>query len=96
MEVILQRYTRNTPRDLTAHTPNGLIMHLVNLTGFSGNTYFDPLPVNSLFFRVKCDFKPAKLFSMVGEKSIPFTWREGFLEFTLPTLGSFDGIVIDQ
>jgi hypothetical protein len=33
---------------------------------------------------------------MVGEKSVPFTWKEGYLEFTLPTLHDFDGIVIDQ
>jgi hypothetical protein len=95
VEVILQRYTRNTPQNLPKKTPDGLIVHLVNLTGFSGNTYFEPLPVPSLFFRVQCDFKPSRVFSMVGEKSVPFTWKEGYLEFNLPTLHDFDGIVID-
>ena len=96
VEVILQRYTRNMPQNLTQKTSDGLIVHLVNLTGFSGNTYFAPLPVRDLFFRVKCDFKPSRAFSMVGEKSVPFTWKAGFLEFTLPILHDFDGIVIDR
>ncbi len=96
VEVILQAYTRNTPENLAKQTPDGLILHLVNLTGFSGNTYFEPLPVHDLSFRIKCDFKPSRLLSMVGERPVDFSWKDGFLEFTLSKLNSFEGIVINK
>ncbi|MFD1141530.1 alpha-amylase family protein [Larkinella insperata] len=96
VEVILQEYTRNVPANLTKKTTDGQILHLVNLTGFSGNTYFEPLPVYDLTFRVKSAFKPSKVFSMVTEKPIPFTWKDGFVEFKLGKLGAFEGLVMDK
>ncbi|WP_229311027.1 alpha-amylase family protein [Larkinella soli] len=42
VEVILQDYTRNTPANVGRTAGDGTILHLVNLTGFSGNTYFPP------------------------------------------------------
>ncbi|GAB3254383.1 family 10 glycosylhydrolase [Larkinella harenae] len=96
VELILQEYTRNVPANLNKKTTDGQILHLVNLTGFSGNTYFEPLPVYDLTFRIKSAFKPSKVFSMVNEKPIPFTWKDGFVEFKLGKLGAFDGIVMDK
>ena len=44
VETILQKYSRNIPGVNAASKENGMILHLINLTGFSGNTYFPPLP----------------------------------------------------
>ncbi|WP_420150840.1 alpha-amylase family protein [Spirosoma sp.] len=96
VEVILQDYQKNVPSNTNKRLSDGQILHLVNLTGFSGNTYFPPLPVYNLTFNVRSDFKPAKLFSMVTGQSIPFSWKEGFAQFTLPKLEGFDGIVMDR
>jgi hypothetical protein len=73
-----------------------MILHLVNLTGFSGNTYFDPLPVYNLNFNIQSDFKPSRMFSMTSEKSVDFTWNDGHITFTLDTLGQFDGVVMEK
>lgn len=96
VELILQKYSRNTVENKQKTTNDGLILHLVNLTGFSGNTYFEPLPVYKLDFKVKTDFKPSKVFSMVSEKPIKFVWKDGYVEFQLNQLDAFDGVVIDR
>ena len=45
VEVILQQFSENKPENLNSSSADGMILHLINLTGFSGNTYFEPLPV---------------------------------------------------
>ncbi len=96
VELILQKYSRNTAENKPKATNDGLILHLVNLTGFSGNTYFEPLSVYKLDFKIKSDFKPSKVFSMVNEKPIKFEWKNGYVEFQLNQLNAFDGVVIDR
>ncbi|GAB3165420.1 alpha-amylase family protein [Telluribacter humicola] len=96
VEAVLQRYVRNTPDNYTKKTDDGMILHLVNLTGFSGNTYFSPLPVRDLTFRVKSDFRPTRLFSMAQQKAVPFKWKDGYLDFQLDRLNEFDGLVMER
>ncbi|MER0438543.1 alpha-amylase family protein [Emticicia sp. W12TSBA100-4] len=96
VELILQKYSRNTAENKQRTTNDGMILHLVNLTGFSGNTYFEPLPIYKLYFKIKADFKPSKVFSMVSEKPIKFVWKDGYVEFQLNQLNAFDGVVIDR
>jgi len=96
VEVILQEYSRNTPETLGKPASDGLILHLVNLTGFSGNTYFAPLPVHQLQFSVQTPFKPSKLFTMVSKEPVSFGWKNGILTFTLKKLESFEGIIINK
>jgi len=33
---------------------------------------------------------------MITEESIPYTWKEGYLNFTLKKLNQFDGIVMEK
>lgn len=96
VEVVLQNYIRNIPETISKTEPEGMIVHLVNLTGFSGNTYFDPLPVNNIEFSIKTDFKPAKIFGMVDNKPIAFQWADGIVKFSVERLGQFEGIVISK
>ncbi len=96
VEVILQKFVRNVPENLKTNTIDGMILHLVNLTGFSGNTYFRPLPVYDINFNIESEFKPSRMFSMVNNKPISFTWEDGHVSFTLDKLGQFDGIVIEK
>lgn len=96
VEVVLQNYVENLPENLNQQEQDGMMLHLVNLTGFSGNTYFDPLPVRDLAFRVRCENKPSHLYSMQQEKNLPFTWEKGYLGFTLDQLDAFDGLIIAQ
>ena len=96
VEVILQKYISNTAENIQKQTADGMILHLVNITGFSGNTYFNPLPVSDLKFKVKSDFKPTSIFSMVNEETIDYAWADGYLTFTVDELKDFDGIVINR
>lgn len=94
VEIILHEFVANTAENLDKRNSEGLIVHLVNLTGFS-NSYFDPLPIYDLELDVACIQKPLRVFSMVNEKMIPFKWEDGRIRFSLDTLRSFDGVVID-
>lgn len=96
VEVILQEYIKNIPENRAKKTQDGLIVHLVNLTGFSGNTYFSPLPLANLSFKIQTSFKPSKVFSMVEKQPIKYSWKDGQVELTLNKLSDFEGIVIDR
>ncbi len=96
VEVILQEYIRNTPENISKARSEGMILHLVNLTGFSGNTYFTPLPIYDIELRIKSDFKPSKVFGMVNNKRIDFTWSNGIVKFSVDELGQFEGIVLEK
>ncbi len=74
----------------------GLILHLVNLTGFSGNTYFKPLPVQSIQFTIQTAARPASLFRLSDKRAIPFSWNKGMVSFTLDKLEDFESIVIGK
>ncbi|MFN8343779.1 MAG: alpha-amylase family protein [Spirosomataceae bacterium] len=96
VEVILKEYTKNTPENSHKKTTDGLLLHLVNLTGFSGNTYFSPLPLYKLSFKIKTPFQPSKVFSMVNPQPVTYAWKNGYLELTLKRLDDFEGIVVDK
>ena len=70
------------------------ILHLVNLTGFSGNTYFNPLPVYDTELKIRSEYRPGQIFSMVNEQPIEYTWEDGYIKFNVDRLDRFDGIVI--
>ena len=96
VEVILQEFAKNKPENLNFGTSDGMILHLVNLTGFSGNTYFDPLPVHNVSFIIKSDFRPTGIFSMNKGKQVEFSWENDHVKFSLEELGEYDGIVIQK
>ena len=94
VEVIVQNFIKNTADNLSRSEAEGLIVHFVNLTGFS-NSYFEPLPVHGLQVDVACEREPARVFAMVGESTLPFTWKKGRIQFSLDTLHAFEGVVIE-
>ncbi|QRR01288.1 alpha-amylase family protein [Dyadobacter sandarakinus] len=94
VEVILKEFARNIPENQQKQTMEGLILHLINLTGFSGNTYFEPLPVRDLTFEIQSDFKPSKVFAMKSKRTVPFKWEKNILKLSLSELEDYEGIVI--
>ncbi len=95
VETILTEYTKNTIANADKVTTDGAILHLINLTGFSGNTYFDPLPLHNLKFKVQLSRKPAKIFLLGSKKPIKFVWKDGFVNLEIQQLEDFEGIVMD-
>lgn len=96
IEVILQEYRKNTTTSNAQKQSDGLILHLVNLTGFSGNTYFKALPVYNTNFKIKADFKPSRIFSLNTNTTIPFVWKDGFIIFKINKIEDFEGIVVNR
>ncbi|HMG88402.1 MAG TPA: hypothetical protein VK589_00030, partial [Chryseolinea sp.] len=88
--------SENKPENLNSSSTDGMILHLVNLTGFSGNTYFEPLSVHNVSISLKSDFKPSRVFSITTEESIDFRWEDGRIKFSLDELKEYDGIVIQK
>lgn len=95
IEVILQEYRKNIANNNQKQS-DGLILHLVNLTGFSGNTYFKALPVYNTNFKIKTDFKPSRVFSLNTNTTIPFNWKDGFISFKINKIEDFEGIVVNR
>ena len=95
VETILQEYVKNTIGNKNEKTSDGLILHLVNVTGFSGNTYFAPLPLYNLKFRVQSEKKPAKVFGLTSGQAIKFSWKDGFIDLDVSKLESFEAVVMD-
>jgi hypothetical protein len=95
IEVILQQYGKNTTAANKTQN-DGLIMHLINITGFSGATYFKPLTVYNLHFKVQSRFKPSKVLSMTTLQPIPFTWKDGAVSFTVKDLDAFKSVLINK
>ncbi|MCB0684923.1 MAG: family 10 glycosylhydrolase [Saprospiraceae bacterium] len=94
VELVLQEFTENTAKNVGGNKRDGLILHLINITGFSGNTYFDPLPVYRSSYKIRCNQEPKMIYTLRSQESINFEWRENYLEFTLPRLDQYEGLVI--
>jgi hypothetical protein len=96
VETVLQKYTLNTPANITISRVDGMILHLVNLTGFGGTSYFEPLTVSNLEFNIKSDFQPTNVFSLINEEQLDFCWKDGFVSFEIEELGQYAAIVIEK
>lgn len=96
IEVILQAYGKNISHRSVGNTNDGLILHLINLTGFSGNSYFDALPVYERNFTIKTGFKPSKVYNLATKTPVKYTWKDGFIHFQVAKIGEYEGIVIDK
>ncbi|MCE6992876.1 alpha-amylase family protein [Dyadobacter sp. CY323] len=95
VETILKEFTRNTVSNHDKQSNDGLILHLVNLTGFSGTTYFEPIPLTKLKFKVRSEKKPKKVFSLASGQPIRFTWKDSLVDLELAELNGYDGIVME-
>lgn len=98
VELVLNEFMLNTP-SVTIDSPfrsAGHILHAINLTGFSGNTYFEPLPILDTSLKIQLDYTPKKVWSLVSGKPIVFSYQKGHLSFKVARLGDYEGIVIEH
>ena len=95
VETVWKEFIKNTPENGSKTTSDGQILHLINLTGFSGNTYFEPLPVSNLQFRMRLSKKPRKVFTLTDHKPLNFTWKDGTISVSLARLAEFESIVME-
>lgn len=68
---------------------------LLNHSGQMGGGFLEPFPIQNIQLKFKPQ-KPAKsIRSLRGGESIPFKKNNGYLEVTLPKLGSFDILLVE-
>jgi hypothetical protein len=94
VEVVVQQYRENLPQNLDRADQDGAIVHLVNLTGFSGNTYFEPLAINNVRLDIQTGFEPSEVFSLKTGHPLTFRAQNGRVQFEIDELKEYDGIVI--
>ena len=96
--MILNEYMPNTV-EVSIATPfrsAGHILHLINLTGFSGNTYFEPLPIHDTEVKIKVAYRPRKVWKLGEEKPLTFVYQQGYVSFKVSRLTDYAGIVVER
>jgi hypothetical protein len=93
VEMILKEFKYNVENKKKA--TDGKILHLINLTGFSGNTFFEPLPVHQIQVSIKSERIPKKAFYLSSKKPISYSAKNGELSFTVAKLGNYEAVVFE-
>lgn len=76
-----------------ADSPDGHILHLVNTSGFNGQTFFPPYTLGPIQIDVALNEAPARLYTLKGKEEIPFSWLDGRLSFDVPVLTDYEAVV---
>jgi len=91
VEITFNKFRYNS--DLT-DSYNKYIINLINLSGFNGRSYFEPLEIDNISFEIKVDTKPKKVYVLKSGETIKFE-GDSIIIFTLDNLQDFEAIVID-
>jgi hypothetical protein len=71
--------------------PKRTLVHLINLVGHSGTTFFDAVEMRDIKIELKGKFKKA---STVDGQRIPTKFSDGYTSFTVPTLNEYLAICL--
>jgi len=91
VEITVNKFRYNSD---TTDSYNKYIINLINLSGFNGRSYFEPLEINNINSEFKVDIKPKKVYGLKSDKPIKF---EGYtiIKFTLDNLQEFEALVTE-
>ena len=70
------------------------IFHLINNSGHSGNSFFEPVTLTDIKCMIPMVEAPNSLISLVDGKTPKFTWEEGCLTVLLDKLHRFEALLI--
>jgi hypothetical protein len=97
VELVLKQYALNDTANRSANfRPEGHILHLINLTGFSGNTYFKANNLQDISVNVALAEEPSEIHLLKGNKPLYFSWENGRAHFTVPKLSDYEAVVIKK
>lgn len=88
VEVFVGTYPENTPATY--------IIHLINLNGFNGSTFLDPVSVPSLSFELALNTNETVLdvYTLVSKSSVTYTYKNSKISINLDLLSPFEAIVV--
>jgi hypothetical protein len=72
------------------------ILHLVNMSGHFGTTFYEPININSAYVRFAYPDAPSKVVSLVDGGEVPYEFSNGMLKIQVDDLGAFDAFMIRQ
>lgn len=97
VETILHEYDLNDASTFgKPFHSRGMMLHLINLTGFSGNTYFKPSIQQDMKMTVLSAIKPSKVWDLGTGKPISFVYSKSYCRFNVPALNDYRVIVIEK
>jgi len=70
------------------------LLHLVNISGHFGVSFYAPLPMHNLEVTLPCPDKPSTARSLADGQPIAFDWRAGQLTLQVAELGLFQAIEV--
>ncbi|TDF99840.1 hypothetical protein E1757_06560 [Paenibacillus piri] len=72
------------------------ILHLLNVSGFNGVTYFEPIPVHNIQVRLPWLRACSQAISLIENQDVSFTSEHGETMIELPLLTDFAAVVIKR
>lgn len=93
VELLWKAFQWNDGDSAAADQPDGHILHLINLSGYNGNTFFRPYPIHDIEVDIELAEKPAKVYTLKGNIELPFSWKNNRLTFSLPHLEDYEAVV---
>ncbi|MEH6305523.1 hypothetical protein RYH73_07710 [Olivibacter sp. CPCC 100613] len=95
VELIWKQYALNDRTNRSVNfQADGHILHLINLTGFSGNSYFKPSDLHGINVDIVLAEKPSEIRLLKANQPLDFAWKDGRLRFTVPTLSDYEAVVV--
>ncbi|QNL51905.1 hypothetical protein H8S90_10175 [Olivibacter sp. SDN3] len=95
LEIVFKQYAHNNAvNSSSGFQKNGHILHLINLTGFNGNTYFKPYDLSNIVIECSLKDEPSEIHLLKSSQQIDFTWKDGKLHFTIPKIVDYEAVVI--
>lgn len=95
VELVLKQYALNDTASRSGNfQPEGHILHLINLTGFSGNTYFKANDLQDISVDVALAEEPSEIHLLKGNQPLDFSWKDGRARFMVPKLTDYEAVVI--
>jgi hypothetical protein len=91
VEITFNKFRYNSD---TTGSYNKYIINLINLSGFNGRSYFEPLEIDTINFEIKVDGKPQSLYCLKSGRTIKFE-GDSLIKFTLDNLQDYEAIVIE-
>lgn len=91
VEITFNKFKYNSD---TTDSYNKYIINLINLSGFNGRSYFEPLEIDAINFEIKVDTKPKKIYGLKSGEAIKFE-GDSIIKFTLDNLQDFEALVIE-
>jgi hypothetical protein len=92
-----RRQIRTNAHPLVTMTPmrqgSRLIVHLINFTGHSQTAYFPPIPMQDIRIAVAGTFGRAR--ALRASTNLHVRRADGYAEFTVPTLGEYEAVVLE-